>query len=247
MIALLCGNIWRDFVIDKNKTLGINDTIITVSGELGYIRQGEITLLLRLSGCNMSCRYCDTDFSRCVDVNTIHLAHELENFYMQGHRNILVTGGEPMLQDIYSLIRYLHGRKQSDFCFQIETNLQENMMIENQFDMLNYLRGSDTGANIHFVVDYKVERTCMCPVYNDVSRYRSLDKDDWLKFVIHDREGYEEVRSFIRTYRKALKCNICISPEHGKLGHPVLLQWLLEDKMYNIALNMQNHKVFSLE
>ncbi len=112
----------------KNKVLGIvkgdgnklevNDIFTTFQGEGVY--SGHPALFVRLSGCNLSCEFCDTEFeeSKRLELNEIILKiNELnkDNFA----KLIVITGGEPMRQPIENLCKILINM---GFLVQIETN-----------------------------------------------------------------------------------------------------------------------------
>ncbi len=101
-------------------TLKISEIFPSIQGE--GLRQGEATLFVRLSGCNLKCDFCDTKYawktgkemaiSRIMsDVRAIHSTFPAEW--------ICLTGGEPLLQPIEGLIAAL---KTEGFRVQIETN-----------------------------------------------------------------------------------------------------------------------------
>jgi len=87
----------------------------TIQGEGPYA--GHPASFIRLHGCNLRCTFCDTQFSDPDDpvMDVQHLAIKCGDF---GHRLVVVTGGEPMRQNILPLCRLLH---QAEFVVQIET------------------------------------------------------------------------------------------------------------------------------
>lgn len=97
-----------------NELLRVNETFISLQGEGHYT--GTAAFFLRLSGCNLSCPFCDTN----------HLSHKemteeeiVEEARKGQPRHIVITGGEPALQLTSSLIDKLHA---AGFFIQVETN-----------------------------------------------------------------------------------------------------------------------------
>lgn len=73
--------------------LKVNEIFYSLQGEGG--RQGEASIFIRLSGCNLHCDFCDTEFEsgNWMDLNEI--LSKIKDF----HCNWIVwTGGEPSLQ-----------------------------------------------------------------------------------------------------------------------------------------------------
>lgn len=101
-------------------TLKISEIFFSLQGE--GLRQGEPTIFIRFSGCNLECDFCDTKYaweggqSLSVDqilkrIQSLHRRHPV--------RWICLTGGEPLLQDIAPLVRKL---KADGWKIQVETN-----------------------------------------------------------------------------------------------------------------------------
>ena len=75
-------------------------------------------VFVRLSGCNLSCPFCDTDFESYREMSETEIA--LEARKAGGDcRYICLTGGEPSLQLNNSLVKALH---EAGFKIHIETN-----------------------------------------------------------------------------------------------------------------------------
>ncbi len=90
--------------------------------EIFYSLQGEGAqfglpmIFIRLEGCNLTCSYCDTDFTQGQRMPLEAIYKEIESYPSQ---NILWTGGEPTLQLTDEVVSYFSslGYRQS-----IETN-----------------------------------------------------------------------------------------------------------------------------
>lgn len=83
--------------------LSVKEIFYSLQGEGG--RQGEASVFIRLTGCNLACSFCDTDFNggTVMSVNQI-----LSRISCYACRWIIWTGGEPMLQlndEIVSLFK----------------------------------------------------------------------------------------------------------------------------------------------
>jgi organic radical activating enzyme len=73
--------------------LHVNDIFYSLQGEGG--RQGEASIFIRLTGCNLKCDFCDTDFSDGKAMPAVDILACIRRYPCSW---IVWTGGEPMLQ-----------------------------------------------------------------------------------------------------------------------------------------------------
>ncbi len=59
---------------------------------------GLTSLLIRLSGCNLDCCYCDTKHAQLEPGTLMAIPDLVATVAASGHRRVLITGGEPLLQ-----------------------------------------------------------------------------------------------------------------------------------------------------
>jgi len=71
----------------------INEIFYSLQGE-GY-RVGQATIFIRLSGCDLACGFCDTEFTSGLEMNCSELLERVKEF---PSRWVTWTGGEPMIQ-----------------------------------------------------------------------------------------------------------------------------------------------------
>ena len=63
---------------------------------------------MRLSGCNLRCPFCDTDFSPYTEMTADEIAAEVQRLAPDTQVLIVLTGGEPSLQADAHLVETLH-------------------------------------------------------------------------------------------------------------------------------------------
>ena len=73
--------------------LKVNEIFYSLQGEGG--RQGEASIFIRLSGCNLKCDFCDTDFESGEEMSLEQVLSFIRPFPATW---IVWTGGEPTLQ-----------------------------------------------------------------------------------------------------------------------------------------------------
>jgi len=100
--------------------LKIAEFFASVQGE--GLRQGEPTLFVRFTGCNLRCAFCDTRYAweggtAMTASRVLEKIHEMRKVFPADW--VCLTGGEPLLQDLSALIRML---KKERLCVQVETN-----------------------------------------------------------------------------------------------------------------------------
>jgi len=90
--------------MSETKTYRINEIFYSLQGE-GF-HTGTPAVFIRFSGCNLRCRWCDTNFSAF----TLMTAEQIVTECMKLQKNcmLLLTGGEPALHADEALINMLH-------------------------------------------------------------------------------------------------------------------------------------------
>lgn len=96
------------------QTYRVNEIFYTLQGE-GH-HTGCAAVFVRFSGCNLSCPFCDTDFSAYRELTAAQIVDAMLAFPA---RFAVLTGGEPTLQVTEDLIDEMH---RAGFTVAMETN-----------------------------------------------------------------------------------------------------------------------------
>lgn len=201
--------------------LQITEIFKSVQGESSFA--GLPCVFVRLTGCNLRCQYCDTEYAfyggKAMTINeTINV---VEGF---GLRLVEITGGEPLLQN-------------------------ESLDLMKRFLNLGYKVMLETGGSISIqdvpkevikIVDIK------CPSSgemdkNDLKNLSRLAEHDEVKFVMGNREDYEWSRTILQKYKLEDRANILFSPIFEVLSLRLLAEWILKDNL-SVRLQTQLHK-----
>ena len=102
-------------------SLDIQNIFKTFQGEALFT--GLPAVFIRLGGCNLACKFCDTEFDsyQTVSLEEVVLKTKAlsENKGFRTHNLVIITGGEPLRQNIAILCKTL---LKNNFKVQIETN-----------------------------------------------------------------------------------------------------------------------------
>jgi len=207
--------------------IGMKNTTVTIS-ELFYSIQGETSfsglpaVFVRLSGCNLKCLYCDTDYAQSGGTN-ISIGDIFAKVSSYACNLVVITGGEPLMQPgIFELIPLL---KKDEKTVLVETN--------GSLDIREIPRDAIRIVDVKSPSSGESEN-------NLISNMRELSNKDELKFVIGSRDDYLWAVSFIKTYN-LLSHSILFSPVTSCLQPRNLAEWILNDRV-PVRLQLQLHK-----
>lgn len=209
-----------------------HEVFLSIQGE--STEAGLPCVFIRLYGCNMTCAYCD-QLQTKKDRHKISVEHLVQEAIKYGCKNICITGGEPLIQweSVYQLALELVS--DYDCNVSIETNGCTKIPPDLYYP-----------SKLKFVMDIK------CPTSgvshrNIYENLMVLKQRDEVKFVIGNRHDYEFMKQVLKAYPTPAK--ILVSPvfvyEKYRYSSPVskdLVQWLLDDKLFNIRVQIQMHK-----
>jgi organic radical activating enzyme len=108
-----------------NDTLKLSELFVSLQGEGPSL--GKPCVFLRLAGCNLHCRFCDTkytwDFQTYVyedEVRVRAIADVADEIVATGQSRLVITGGEPLIQR--RALERLLALLPATFVVEVETN-----------------------------------------------------------------------------------------------------------------------------
>ena len=202
-------------------TLRVTEIFFSLQGETG--RVGLPTVFVRLTGCPLRCRWCDTPYS-FQGGETLDLADILTQVAVWHPRHVTVTGGEPLAQKhCCSLLAAL-----------CDAGYDVSLETGGALDI------AEVDPRVCRILDIKP------PGSGEAQRNRwenlaALAARDEVKFVLAGREDYEWAKQIMREHGLAERCPVLFSPVYGELQARQLADWMLEDRL-PARLQIQLHK-----
>jgi 7-carboxy-7-deazaguanine synthase len=216
----------------------ITEIYKSLQGESTYA--GLPCVFVRLTGCNLRCSWCDSEFSfyggRKMTLQEV--LGEIVRLSPSGGL-VEITGGEPMLQE-REVIPLMEHLLDADYQVLLETSGERVL--------------TRVPKQVIKIVDVK------CPNSGEPDTFalenlEALQPHDELKFVLSDRVDYEFARDFVTNYGIAKRVHaILFSPvfektasgardtSHCQLDPQELAQWILADNV-PARLSLQIHKL----
>lgn len=199
--------------------------------EIFYSLQGESTwaglacVFVRLSGCNLSCSWCDTTYA-AAHPTPMTISQIVDKVAAFDCPMVEITGGEPLIQP--------------------QTPALISALLEKGFQVLLETNGSLNIASVDpactRIMDVK------CPSSGEAGsflfdNFNHMTARDEIKFVVGSRQDYEYAASIIKAHlghHPRKKIHIC--PVFGLIELPDLAAWILEDRL-GARLSLQQHKI----
>jgi len=206
----------------KSDRLRINEIFHSLQGEADAV--GFPTVFIRLTGCPLRCRYCDTEYAfhngDWYDLEAV--VHKVRG-YAAAH--VCVTGGEPLAQP--NCIKLLERLCDEGFDVSLETS--------------GALDISAVDGRVSRVVDVKTPGSREAR-RNRIENFGLLTMRDQLKFVICSREDYDWSKAFLEEHGLPQRCRLLFSPSYGEVAPAALAEWILADRL-PVRFQLQLHKI----
>ncbi|MCD6320420.1 MAG: radical SAM protein [Candidatus Desulfofervidaceae bacterium] len=202
--------------------LKVTEFFYSIQGETSYL--GFPCIFVRLTGCNLRCRYCDTTYA-FEGGRDYPLEEILAFIHSYKTKLVAITGGEPLLQK--PVIPLTQQLLNEDYTVLVETNGSLPIKV--------------LPSGVIRIVDIKCPGSGMSD-YINWGNIAALKPEDEVKFVISNREDYEWAKKVVEQYRLLERCQVLFAPVFTQLDLRLLAEWLLADQI-GIRLQPQLHKL----
>jgi 7-carboxy-7-deazaguanine synthase len=199
----------------------ISEIYASIHGESQYA--GLPCTLVRTTGCDLRCAYCDTTYALTggKEMTVEEIVAEVKRLALPF---VLLTGGEPMLQE-------------------------ETVPLAKRLLDLGYrVAVESSGAHsldalpegVLRIVDVKT------PSSGEAERMKwealpALRTCDAVKFVLSDENDYRWSAGHVAQLDLAKRTEVLFSPVHGRLDPKELVAWIVRDRL-PVRVNLQLHK-----
>lgn len=202
--------------------LRLTEIFFSLQGEAS--RVGLPTVFVRLTGCPLRCKWCDTTYSftggEPATVESI-----LTEVRKYPARQVCVTGGEPLSQkECPALLTAL-----------CDAGYEVSLETSGALD----IGGLD--PRVARIMDLKAPDSGECE-RNRWENLPLLTARDEIKIIIASRTDYEWARTVLRERALDTLCPVLFSPAQGDIAPRDLAEWIIADGL-NVRFQLQLHKI----
>lgn len=206
----------------SSEMLKISEIFYSLQGE--SLTSGIPTLFIRLTGCPLRCRYCDTEYAfsggEWLTIDDI-----LKRTADSKSTYVTVTGGEPLAQN--RCLDLLHSLCDVGYRVSLETGGAHDIAeVDPRTTIVMDIKTPGSG---------EVRRNR----YANIARLRTKDQ---VKFVICDRKDYDWAKSCLQEHELNRRCNVLFSPAWQTQDAGKLAEWILKDRL-SVRMQLQLHKI----
>jgi len=199
----------------------ISEIFTSIQGETSFV--GLPFTFVRLTGCNLRCSYCDTQYAY-EEGTEYSLDAVVAEVNKRAVSRAVITGGEPLLQD--------------------ETYILCARLLDAGVTVLLETNGSilikDVDLRVHRILDLKCPGSGM-DTRMDFNNINCLTLRDEVKFVISDRKDFEWALEILKQHEMQGRAHVLFSPVSDRLHPQELAEWILQEKL-NVRLQLQIHR-----
>ena len=202
----------------------VNEIFYSIQGESSWA--GFPCVFVRLTGCNLRCTYCDTQYAYDEGEEML-LADIIGQVAEYRSPLVEITGGEPLLHK--------------------ETPLLVSRLLDMGYRVLLETNGSLDVSSVDRrcikIIDVKLPTSGEVQ-RNQLDNLNRLNDKDELKFVIGSRDDYDYAKKIIHLIPEKYldKIVINMSTVFSKMAPELLASWILKDRLA-VRLNIQLHKI----
>lgn len=206
----------------SQELLRVSEIFASLQGESTTV--GVPTVFVRLTGCPLRCRWCDTTYAfRGGERLTIdEILARVSNL---GLPEVCVTGGEPLAQAA---------------CRDLLTALADaGHRVSLETSGALSIAGLD--PRVRCVMDLKAPGSGEA----DKNLWDNLDHlrpHDEVKFVLAGRADYDWAKDVLERHGLARRATVLFSPVAGELAPSTLADWIVADRL-PVRFQLQLHKI----
>jgi 7-carboxy-7-deazaguanine synthase len=204
----------------------INEVFYDIEGEGKY--QGYATLFIRLTGCGLRCKWCDTKYAY-NNGRELGIGKLLGMVKRSPYKYINITGGEPLEQraEVIKLIRGIKKIK-PDITVSVETNGAQDIKDAPAHNISMDLKLPSSGEHKKML-------------FSNLSVLKSKDQ---LKLVAGSLKDLLYAKKVLSRYK--VKAPIFVQPVYGKFSLAKIQKFVMKNKL-GWKCSVQLHKIAEKE
>lgn len=219
-------------MVQNEQVASMVEIVDTIHGEVPFT--GLPTRILRFADCNLSCSYCDTKYEEEFQITLKDLLTRLKKDPIY---NLLITGGEPLLQAPFIQALLLKLPKTYDIVIETNGTLP---LFEHPFLNLTWVMDIKNWVGVNETTEANLEM---------------LHEWDIVKFVVYDKASLvSQYLNWNSIYKRFpyLRYYFSPTPELLKNRHfkdlvKSLIKISINVPNWNTGINVQIHKLLGVE
>ncbi len=206
--------------LPPDTTVEVCEVFRSLQGETTW--SGRPATFIRLAGCNLRCRYCDSAYAwESGESRTVAtLVRDVE----RRGEVVVVTGGEPLLQP--------------------GTRVLLDMLVSVGHTVVLETNGTQDIDGLPSEVVRVVDVKCPGSGESNQNRWANLDllePNDEVKLVVSHREDFDFAVDVVDRHSLEERCSVLLSPVTEHLAPAILAEWIL-DRGGGLRLQLQLHR-----
>ena len=192
--------------------LPVVEEFYSIQGE-GF-HAGKAAYFLRLGGCDVGCRWCDSKYSWDISaIPPVAIEDILQRIISVGCSDMVITGGEPLLYNVGPLCNELKKR-----------------------NIKTYLETSGT-----YPLSGTFDWICLSPKRQAPPLQEMLSVADELKIIVSDHADFAWAEENAAKVNSA--CHLFLQPEWSKISvvMPQIVEYVLAHTQWKVSLQMHKY------
>ena len=191
----------------ENKTRArVSEIFTSIEGEGIFI--GKKTLFIRLSGCHLKCRWCDTKYALPLDSGTDYQIDEIKDLIIKELRpstyKVNFTGGEPLLQTeaVIELADFI--KKQTNLKTYIESSCFDSELFSKVLPYIDICKIEFKTDDSNVVEDQEYDNLLL----NEIKCLElavESNKATYIKIVVTNSTNLESFKNLVYNISKKIK------------------------------------------
>lgn len=191
---------------ENKATVRVSEIFTSIEGEGIFI--GKKTLFIRLSGCHLKCRWCDTKYALPLDSGTDYQIDEIKDLIIKELRpstyKVNFTGGEPLLQTeaVIELADFI--KKQTNLKTYIESSCFDSELFSKVLPYIDICKIEFKTDDSNVVEDQEYDNLLL----NEIKCLElavESNKATYIKVVVTNSTNLESFKNLVYNISKKIK------------------------------------------